>query len=151
RRGLPLLILDAEDRTGDVWRRRWDSLRLFTPARFSGLIGLPFPAAPGHFPSKDEFADYLESYAKHFELPVRHGVRVDRLSHDGDRFLVESQRQRFLTRQVVVAMANYQRPHVPALAEDLDPGVAQLHSSQYRNPGQLPGTGAVLVVGSGNS
>src|SRR5690606_38174856 len=95
--------------------------------------------------------DYLESYAKHFELPVRHGVRVDRLSHDGDRFLVESQRQRFLTRQVVVAMANYQRPHVPAFAEDLDPGVAQLHSSQYRNPGQLPGTGAVLVVGSGNS
>ena len=149
-RGVPYVILDAERRTGDGWRRRWDSLRLFTPARFSGLAGMPFPSHPSHFPTKDEFADYLESYVQRFALPVRHGVRVDRLSHDGERFVIEAGRQRMTADQVVVAMANYQQPKVPSFAADLDQEIVQLHSSHYRNPDQLP-SGSVLVVGSGNS
>src|ERR671936_178723 len=85
RRALPLVILDANERIGDSWRKRWDSLRLFTPARYDGLAGMPFPAPADTFPTKDEMADYLEAYAARFELPVRNGVRVDRLSRQGDR------------------------------------------------------------------
>src|SRR5215813_12143627 len=79
RRGIPFLILDASPRIGDAWRNRWDSLRLFTPARYCGLAGLPFPARGDAFPTKDQMADYLELYADRFGLPVRSGVRVDRL------------------------------------------------------------------------
>jgi len=150
RRGLPFLIVDAEKRTGDTWRRRWDSLRLFTPARFDGLDGMPFPAPPHHFPTKDEMADYLEAYAVRFELPVRRGVRVDRVVRERDGFMVCAGERRFGARNVVVAMASYQRPRVPAFAKDLAPGITQLHSDEYRNPSQLR-EGPVLMVGAGNS
>src|SRR5215470_1640858 len=79
-RGVPFVILDANERVGDVWRKRWDSLRLFTPAQFDGLDGMPFPAPAGTFPTKDQMADYLSAYAKRFNLPVRLGVKVDSLS-----------------------------------------------------------------------
>ncbi len=131
------LILDANARVGDSWRQRWDSLRLFTPARYDGLDGMPFPAPPRYFPTKDEMADYLEAYARHFLLPVRNGVRVDGLSRLGDRYLVTAGKQRFLARQVVVAMASYQRPKTPPFAAELEAGIVQLHSSAYRSPAQL--------------
>ncbi len=150
RQGVPFVILDASARIGDAWRHRWDSLRLFTPARFSSLDGLPFPAPPDSFPTKDEMADYLEHYARHFTLPVRSGVRVDRLSRLGDRLLVVAGGERFETDNVVVAMANYQRPRIPACATDLSPDIVQLHSLDYRGPAQLR-EGPVLVVGAGNS
>src|SRR5215813_2662544 len=92
---------------GDPWRNRWDSLRLFTPAKFSGLDGMRFPAPPNSFPTKDAMADYLESYAEHFQLPVRCGARVERLSRIGDRFLVVAGAQQFEADNVVVAMADY--------------------------------------------
>jgi putative flavoprotein involved in K+ transport len=150
RRGVPFVILDAGERIGDVWRRRWDSLRVFTPARYSSLDGLPFPAPPYSFPTKDAMGDYLEGYARHFALSVRCGVRVERLSRLGDRFLVVAHDQQFEADNVVVAMANYQRPRVPAFAKDLKPNIVQLHSLDYRNPAQLQ-PGGVLVVGAGNS
>ena len=150
RRGVPFVILDADRRTGDVWRRRWDSLRLFTPAAFDGLDGMPFPAPPDRFPTKDEFADYLEAYAARFELPVRHGWRVDRLARGDDGFVIASGGRVLTARHVVVAMGSYQRPSVPRFAADLSPDVVQLHSSDYRRPDQLP-PGDVLVVGAGNS
>jgi putative flavoprotein involved in K+ transport len=150
RRGVPFLILEANDRVGDSWRQRWDSLRLFTPARFDGLAGMPFPGDRHRFPTKDEMGNYLEAYAGHFRLPVKTGVQVDRLSKSGDGLLVSAGDQQFLARHVVVAMANYQRPRVPAFAKELDPGIVQLHSSAYRNPSQLR-PGGVLVVGAGNS
>ena len=132
------------------WRKRWDSLRLFTPARFSSLDGLPFPADADSFPTKDAMGDYLEAYARRFALPVRCGVRVERVSRLGERFLVIAGDQRFEADNVVVAMANYQRPRVPAFANELDPRIVQLHSFDYRNPAQFQ-EGAVLVVGAGNS
>ena len=149
-RGLSFVILEANERVGDSWRKRWDSLRLFTPAKYDGLIGLPFPAPPFSFPTKDEMADYLENYAKHFELPVRTGVKVDRLWRDGTRYIVDAGERRFEADHVVVAMATYQAPHVPDFARSLDAGIVQLHSKDYRNPGQLQ-PGDVLVVGAGNS
>src|SRR5512134_2169759 len=90
KRGLSFVILDAHPRIGDAWRTRWDSLRLFTPAKYDGLIGLPFPAPAFSFPTKDQMADYLETYARQFRLPVRTGVTVDRVSRDGARYLVDA-------------------------------------------------------------
>jgi putative flavoprotein involved in K+ transport len=150
RRGVPFVILDANARVGDAWRRRWDSLRLFTPARFDGLDGMPFPGDPDRFPSKNEMADYLESYAERFALPVLTGVRVDRVARDGERYVVTAGDRRFEAAHVVVAMASYQKPRIPEFARTLDPGILQIHSSNYRSPAQLR-DGAVLVVGAGNS
>jgi putative flavoprotein involved in K+ transport len=149
-RGLPFVILDAEQRVGDVWRRRWDSLRLFTSARYDGLDGLPFPAPPDSFPTKDEMADYLEAYATHFELPVRSGTRVQRLSREGDRYLVDAGDQRFEAANVVVAVGTFQRPCVPGFASELAADLVQFHVVDYRHPGQLQ-PGDVLLVGAGNS
>jgi len=149
-RGLPFVILDANERIGDSWRKRWDSLRLFTPARYNALPGVPFPG-PGHaFSTKDEVGDYLEAYAARFELPVRTGFRVDRLSRNGSHFVVEAGGQLFDAENVVVAMATHQVPRVPSFGHELDPGILQLHSGEYRNPSQLQ-HGGVLVVGVGNS
>jgi putative flavoprotein involved in K+ transport len=150
RHGVDFVILDDRARVGDVWRRRWDSLRLFTPARHAGLDGLPFPAPPFSFPTKDEMADYLETYAGTFALPVRSGLRVDRVSRMGDGFLVLAGNRRFHAENVVVAMAHYQRPRVPTLSRRLAPEIVQLHSLQYRNPSQLA-PGDTLIVGVGNS
>jgi len=150
RHGVRFVILDANDRVGDVWRNRWDSLRLFTPARFDGLAGMPFPASGSAFPTKDEMADYLEAYAKKFALPIRPGVRVDGLTREGDRYVVSADGRRFVADHVVVAMATYQKPKTPPFARELDRGIVQIHSSAYRNPSQLC-DGPVLVVGAGNS
>lgn len=148
--GRDFVILDANERIGDSWRNRWDSLRLFTPARYNGLPGMPFPAPAHSFPTKDEMGDYLEAYAARFELPVRTGVKVDCLSRQGGRFVLTAGDLRFEAANVVVAMANYQKPRVPPFAGELDPGIVQLHSSEYRNPSQLQ-DGGVLIVGAGNS
>jgi putative flavoprotein involved in K+ transport len=150
RRGRPFLILDAGERVGDAWRNRWDSLRLFTPARYDGLAGLPFPAPAHSFPTKDQVADYLEAYAARFELPVRTGVRVGRLSRDDGGFVVTAGDRTWAAANVVVAMSSFQVPRVPAFASDLGPEVVQLNSAGYRNPSQLQ-DGGVLVVGAGNS
>jgi putative flavoprotein involved in K+ transport len=148
--GRPFVILDANERIGDAWRKRWDSLRLFTPARFSRLPGLPFPAPAWSFPTKDELADYLEAYAVQFKLPVRTGISVDRVTKSDGRFVVSAGKRRFEAENVVVATGAHQIPQVPPIARDLDPGVVQLHSSEYRNPSQLRKRD-VLLVGAGNS
>ena len=150
RLGLPFVILDAGKRIGDPWRHRWDSLRLFTPAAYDGLHGMRFPAPPHYFPTKDEMADYLEGYAKKFDLPVRLGMRVDRLARENGRFVVTAGNHRFEADNVVVAMSSYQQPKIPDFAGELDPEIVQMHSADYRNPSQLR-AGDVLLVGAGNS
>lgn len=150
RHGLDFVILDASAHVGDAWRHRWDSLRLFTPARYDGLDGLPFPGDPDVFPTKDAMGDYLEAYARHFDLPIENDVRVDRLAREGEHFVVTSGDRRWTAQHVVVAMGTNQRPKVPAFGARLDPSVTTLHSSEYRNPGQLQ-SGPVLLVGAGNS
>jgi putative flavoprotein involved in K+ transport len=148
--GVHFLILDASERIGDSWRSRWDSLKLFTPCKYSSLPGLPFPAPKHSFPTKDEMANYLEQYAMHFRLPVRSGVRVDALWREGDLYKVRSGNEIFEAAHVVVAMSNYQHPKIPAIAKELDKQITQLHSSAYKNHLQLQ-AGPVLIVGAGNS
>ena len=144
------VVLDAEERIGDTWRRRWDSLRLFTPAKYDGLPGLRFPAPRWSFPTKDEMGDYLETYANRFELPVRTGVFVDRVFRDGDRYVIESGLETFEADNVIVATGGHRVPKLPRFSAELDDRITQLHSVDYRNPGQLR-EGGVLVVGVGNS
>lgn len=150
--GLRFVILEAGDRVGGVWRRRWEGLRLFTAARYDGLPGMPFPAPPESFPSKDDVADFLETYAVRFGLPVRTGVSVEELrrADDGDRYEVIAGVLRLEAPVVVVATGAHPRGKVPAFAADLDPGIMQLHSVDYRSPAQLQ-PGPVLVVGASNS
>ena len=150
KRRRPFVILDANERIGDSWRKRWDSLRVFTPARADGLAGRPFPGSPWSFPTKDEMGDYLEAYAQRFDLPVRTGIGVDGVSREGIRYVVAYGDQRIQTDNVVVATGACQNPWVPPFASQLDPGIVQLHSSQYLNPSQLR-EGGVLMVGVGNS
>jgi putative flavoprotein involved in K+ transport len=150
RRKLPFLIVEEKPRLGEAWRNRWDSLRLFTPGRYSSLPGRPFPGSPSAYPSKDAVADYLETYAREFELPVRTGVRVDRLSAAGGAFEALCGGEVVSARNVVVATGAYHHPRVPGFAAELDASVFQLHSSGYRSRGQLQ-KGDVLVVGAGNS
>ena len=144
------VILDASERIGDSWRKRWDSLRLFTPAKLDSLDGMPFPAPRNSFPTKDEMGNYLESYAARFRLPVRSGVRVEELCRRGARYVIKTGTIELEADQVVVAMANYQRPKIPAFANALSAEIVQMHSNDYRNLAQLK-PGGVLVVGAGNS
>lgn len=150
RQGRPFVIVDAQARIGDAWRNRWDSLRLFSPSRFNHLDGVPFPGPDFAFITKDQMADYLEAYAKKFDLPVQTGVRVERLSRQGERFRIDAGDTHFDADNVVVAMANFQQPRVPTFAQELAPSIVQMHSMDYRNPAQLQ-PGAALVVGFGNS
>ncbi len=149
-RNARFVILDASAKVGDSWRKRWDSLRLFTPCLYNGLAGMPFPGPPFAFPTKDEMANYLRAYAEHFRLPVRSGVEVEELSKHDDRFLVKTNGRVFEADHVVVAMSSYQRPRVPAFARELRSDIVQLHSAEYRNPAQLR-PGSVLIAGAGNS
>jgi putative flavoprotein involved in K+ transport len=150
KRGRPFLILDEQRRVGDNWRRHYDSLRLYSPARLDGLPGMPFPAPSASFPTKDQMADYLEEYASVFALPVRGGTRVERVSRNGGGYVVDCGDGRLEAENVVVATGTFGRPYTPEFAADLDPEIVQLHSSEYKNPSQLR-EGPVLVVGAAHS
>lgn len=152
-RGIPFVILDADERIGDHWRDHYDSLRLYSPARSDALPGMRFPAPSYHYPTGREMGDYLESYANRFDLPVRSGTCVDSLRvaerpHGG--FVVTTGGRQIEAAQVIVATGSFTTPRVPDFAEDLDPSIRQLHSSEYRNPAQLR-DGPVLVVGVSHS
>lgn len=150
KRGESFLILDANQRVGDAWRNRWDSLRLFSPARYVEMPGFSYPGPGDAFPTKDQIADHLEAYAKHFRLPVLSGSKVDRLAKEDGRFVIEAGGQSFEADNVVVAMANYQVPKTPLFAPALTADIVQIHAHSYKNPSQLR-EGGVLVVGVGNS
>ena len=148
--GESFIILDGNKRPGEAWRRRWDSLRLFTPSQFNGLPGMPFPMPDYYFPTKDEVADYLESYAGKSHLPVRYGIKVASLRGDDQGYHLSAGSASFSARNVIVATGPFHHPYTPAFAQELDPGILQMHSSFYCNPQQIPAE-AVLVVGAGNS
>jgi putative flavoprotein involved in K+ transport len=149
--GLRFVVLEAGPEVGHVWRSRWDSLKLFTPAQYDALPGMAFPAPADTYPTKDPVADYLQAYAKAFDLPVQLNAKATELRRlDDGSFQVHTADATYQARQVVVATGPFQVPFVPPMASKLDPAVTQLHSADYRNPQTLP-DGPVLVVGGGNS
>lgn len=150
RQGVDFVILDGHPRTGDSWRKRWDSLKLFTPSKFNNLPGLPFPKPGDYLPKKDEVADYLEGYVQQFDLPVRHDVKVERLSRADQGYQITVGASSFFARNVIVATGPFQSPYIPAFSSQLDPAIQHLHTSVYCSPEQIQGQ-SVLVVGAGNS
>lgn len=150
KRGRQPLLVDRNERIGQSWRDRWDTLKLYSPANRDGLPGLPFPAARTAYPTKDEMADYLEDYAAHFELPVRLGTAVESLTQEEGRFVARTGGSRIEAETVVVASGVFEKPYVPAFANQLDPAITQLHSREYQNLSQLQ-EGPVLVVGASHS
>ena len=149
-RGKDITILDAASEPAAAWRERWDSLKLFTSARYNGLPGMDFPGDPDRYPTRDEVADYLTEYARRFDLPVELNSRVKAVRRQGDRYVVELEDRTYEAQQVVIATGPFQTPLVPQLAPDLDDGVVQMHSTAYRSPESVP-AGRVLVVGGGNT
>lgn len=121
-RGLPFVILDENQRVGDAWRNRWDSLGLFTPGRFKGLPGMPFPGPSSAFPTKNEVADYFEAYAHQFALPIRTGIKVERISAASVRFEVFCRNQVLSARNVLVATGAFHHPRLPGVASALTTG-----------------------------
>jgi putative flavoprotein involved in K+ transport len=148
--GRDFTILEAAAEPAAAWRQRWDSLRLFTPARYDALPGLAFPGDPGRYPGRDDVVAYLTDYARHFDLPVELDSPVRAIRKSGESYLVELDDRAYEAEQVVVATGPFQVPFVPAIAERLGPEVAQLPSAAYRSPDALP-DGPVLVVGGGNT
>jgi putative flavoprotein involved in K+ transport len=144
------LILDANERTGDNWRNRYDSLFLFTPRGFNHLPGLAFQGAGDGLPRKDEAADYLERYASYFSLPIHRNTKVWKLQKLEQGFQIWTNQGEYLAKQVVIATGPFQKPVLPAFSNQLPDHVYQVHSSSYRNPSQLQ-EGSVMVVGAGNS
>lgn len=150
RRGTDSVVLESGDRIGHQWQNRWDSLRLFTPSKFDGLPGMPFPGADFYFPTKDETAEYLQFYSAKFSLPVRLNTKVDTLTKTNGSYLLTAGHRQFSAAHVIVATGAYQHPAIPSFASEIDPSIIGLHSSTYKNPTQLP-EGTILVVGAGNS
>ena len=137
-RGLRFAILDAGPEIGDAWHRRWDSLKLFTPAQYDNIPGMSFPAPPDVYPGKEDVAAFLKEYARRFELPVHLNSMVRSLTHAGNIYTARTDAETFTARQVVVATGPFQTPFIPPIASDFDAGVVQLHSVDYRNPGSVP-------------
>jgi putative flavoprotein involved in K+ transport len=148
--GRAFTILEAADEPAAAWRERWDSLKLFTSARYDALPGLAFPGDPDRYPTRDEVAEYLTEYARRFQLPVELGSRVRSVRSAGDGYMVELDDRSYEADQVVIATGPFQVPRVPPIAERLDDDVPQLHSSAYRSPKSIS-AGPVLVVGGGNT
>ncbi|MFW9996082.1 MAG: flavin-containing monooxygenase [Candidatus Odinarchaeota archaeon] len=143
-------IIEKNEKIGDNWRFRWDSLKLFSPSEYNNLPGKPFPKGPGLFPTKDEVANYLEYYAEEFKLPVLTGTSAESLGVENSTFAITTNRGIYRARQVVIATGAFQTPYIPSFSTNLTDKVYQVHSSRYKNPSQLP-EGDILVVGTGNS
>ena len=149
-RGDDYIILDQNARIGESWRDRWDSLRLFTPTFNNHLPGMKFPKPDLYFPTKDETADYLETYARHFNLPVRFGVKVESLQRNEAGYHITAGQNNFHARHVIVATGAFRTPNTPALARRLSTDIFQMHSSEYKKASDVP-VDNTLVVGAGNS
>ncbi|WP_355661337.1 flavin-containing monooxygenase [Halomonas salifodinae] len=150
--GVPHLVLER-NRIAEAWRtRRWDSLVANGPAWHDRFPGLEFDdLAPDAFADKERVAAYFEAYAEKIQAPIRTGVEVKSVVRNTSRpgFTIETSEGVIEANRVVAATGPFQTPVIPPIAPG-DASLTQLHSAEYRNPGQLP-AGAVLVVGAGSS
>jgi putative flavoprotein involved in K+ transport len=151
RAGRSFTILEAAAQPGGSWPHYYESLRLFSPARFSSLPGLPFPGNPDRYPARDEVIAYLRQYAEHFQLPIVTHARVAQIARDSEVFTVQTDDGRtFQARSLIAATGAFHRPYLPQLpGQDAFRG-AVLHAFAYRDPVPFQGQ-HVVVVGAGNS
>ncbi len=144
------VILDGEKRIGESWRKRYDSLILFTPRSYSSLPGMKLEGSENGFPTKDEIADYLEMYANQFSLPVQLETTVHKVQKTNGTFQVSTNKGVVFSKNVIIASGAFQKPFIPSISQNLSKEVFQIHSSEYQSPEIIP-NGSVLVVGGGNS
>ncbi|KAB8139138.1 SidA/IucD/PvdA family monooxygenase [Gracilibacillus oryzae] len=144
------LILDKNQKVGEVWDRRYDSLVLFTPRSYSSLPGLKLKGNAQGFPTKDEISQYLKVYAESFKLPIKHNTNVTSVRKKNNTFHISTEHMEYKAENIIIATGPFQKQRIPAFANKLSKEIVQLHSSEYRNPSQLK-EGNVLVVGGGNS
>ncbi|RAV23081.1 flavin-containing monooxygenase [Paenibacillus contaminans] len=149
-KGASFVLLDQRNKAGDIWRERYDSLVLFTPRFYSALPGLPLEGKRDGYATKDEFAGYFESYAKHLDLPILFQTHVSKLTKADNGFLIQTNWGELSAAAVIVATGPFQKPLIPQMALSLSNDVFQIHTANYRNASQLQ-EGPVLVVGAGNS
>lgn len=147
---LPFLILVKGKGIGDVWKSRYDSLKLFTPRSYSSLPGLTLDGNLSIYPTKNEIAEYLSSYAETFSLPVQLKTEVQSLFKASGGFRILTNKGQFVAKSVVIATGPFQNPIVPKFPNKLSENVLQLHSAQYKNS-EILREGPALVVGGGNS
>ncbi|MFJ8963245.1 flavin-containing monooxygenase [Lentzea sp. NPDC102401] len=149
-RGSRPLVLEAGTEPVGSWPHYYDSLTLFSPARYSALPGLPFPGDPEHYPHRDEVVGYLRAYATRLDADIRTGQRVAEVVHDNEFSVTTEDGARFTAPIVIAATGGFGKPHRPALPGlDDFPGTV-LHAAQYRSPEPFHGQ-RVIVVGAGNS
>jgi len=149
-KGDHFVILDENETIGTTWRKRWDSLRLFTPTHSNHLPGMKFHKPDVYFPTKDEVADYLEGYSGQFSLPVKFGMQVDSLQRNEAGYHITAGQKKFHARNVIIATGAFRTPYVPRLAKKFSTKIVQMHSTMYTKPADVPVSKA-LVVGAGNS
>ena len=148
---VPCVIVDENDEVGTAWRKRWNSLRLFTPGRYDSLPGMSYPGPPGSYPGKDDIADYLKAYASRFGFNVRTGVKASSwVSAENNHYILETNSGSITAHNVIVATGAFHRPRIPEFADKLDPEIFRMHSSEYQTPSQVT-SGPVLIVGAGQS
>ncbi|MGW8439275.1 flavin-containing monooxygenase [Nocardiopsis sp. NPDC055879] len=151
RHGVRPLVLEAADRPGGSWPHYYDSLTLFSPARFSALPGHALPGDPEHYPLRDEVVDYLRDYASRLEADLRYGWSVESIERDGGGFvLTTADGSRVRSSVVVAATGGFTRPHRPSLPGLEDFTGTVLHTAQYRISDPFTDQ-RVVVVGGGNS
>jgi putative flavoprotein involved in K+ transport len=149
--GLRFLILEANERAVGSWPNYYDSLKLFSPARFSSLPGMKFPGAGDHYPLRDEVIRYLQKYAKQFRLPIQTNQRVESVEKTGDTFTIRTvSGDRYESKTVINATGAFQHPYMPVIKGREEFRGNILHSSEYRNPTPFVNQ-RVVVVGAGNS
>ncbi|WP_226671142.1 flavin-containing monooxygenase [Metabacillus litoralis] len=142
------LILDELSEIGEVWKNRYDTLKLFTPHDFSSLPGLSLDS--NSYPTKNDISEYLKLYAKKFSLPIQMNTSVNKLFLDNDEFVIKTNQGSLRANHVVVATGPFQKPNIPDFSTFLSEDILQIHSSEYKNPKQLT-NGTTLVIGGGNS
>lgn len=147
---ISFMLLDKGKRVGDSWRKRYNSLVLFTPKSYSVLPGMAFEGDQSAFPTKDEMADYLEAYAKRFSLPIQLETSVQSVKQVDRGFEVITNNGILYSKQIVVASGAFRSPLIPSISKEYGENVFQIHSSEYSAPNQIP-DGPILVVGGGNS
>lgn len=147
---LNFLVVDADQQIGQSWLKRWDSLKLFTPSEYNNLPGLNFDMEKGQYPDKNDVAQYLQNYVKHFELPIKLDCKVSKVTQNDGLHQLTTSKGPITARNIIVATGPFHTPFIPPLSKDLPQDIVQLHSCEYKNPSQLQ-DGETLVVGAGDS
>ncbi|ASV96770.1 ArsO family NAD(P)H-dependent flavin-containing monooxygenase [Paraburkholderia aromaticivorans] len=150
RAGVGYVVLDNQRAAGGAWRHAWDSLHLFSPAKWSSLPGWLMPVTSEQYPSREHVVRYLTEYERRYEIPVHRPVQVKAVSHRRDGLLVSTDQGVWLAKAVVSATGTWSGPYIPDYPGRRDFDGEQVHSAHYKNPDAFRGK-RVLVVGGGNS